>query len=380
MQIVHSVFSWFVNFCGSIFVYGAIIAAILILIERILYSARRRDDADKTASQAASVHRHRDVTDAGNTRITGKPDAGSDDDSDDGSDDGDTDATDASAATAATEVVAPQHSPASSRRIALITGASSGLGRNLALEMDKNEKGIDEFWLIARRKEKLEALAAELHLPSHILSLDLTLMESSAALAKELQEANVEVGVLVNCAGLGKIGNYQTLTVEENNQMIDLNDRAGVDVTMVSLPYMKQGDRIIEICSTAAFQPLQHFSVYAASKRFLYNYSRALRLELFPRRIPVLVVCPYWMKDTEFISTAQHVKSRSGSADPAADSPIRNFALAINSDKAAARIMRHSRRGYAVSTPGLLCTLHRFFGKLIPTETMLYIWEGFRKL
>jgi len=86
------------------------------------------------------------------------------------------------------------------------------------------------------------------------------------------------------------------------------------------------------------------------------------------------------MKDTEFISTAQHVKSRSGSADPAADSPIRNFALAINSDKAAARIMRHSRRGYAVSTPGLLCTLHRFFGKLIPTETMLYIWEGFRKL
>lgn len=321
MQVVHSVFSWFIRFCGSIFVYGAIIAAVLVLIERILYYAKK----DKGASGHDS-------------------------------------------------------SESGTRRITLITGASSGLGRKLALEMDSNEPDIDEFWLIARRKERLEELASELHHPSHILPLDLTKAESVDTLAAELKKENVEVGVLINCAGLGKIGNYRTLTVEENNRMIDLNDRAAVDVTMVSIPYMQQGDRIIEICSTAGFQPLQHFNVYAASKRFLYNYSRALRLELLPRRISVLAVCPYWMKDTEFISTAQNVKSRSGSADPQANSPIRNFAFSTRSDRAAARIMRHSRRGYAVSTPGLICTLHRFFGKLIPTETMLYIWEGFRRL
>ena len=318
MQIVHLVFSWFVNFCGSIFVYGAIIAAILILIERILYSARRRDDADKTASQAAS--------------------------------------------------------PASSRRIALITGASSGLGRNLALEMDKNEKGIDEFWLIARRKEKLEALAAELHHPSHILSLDLTLMESSAALAKELQEANVEVGVLVNCAGLGKIGNYRTLTVEENNQMIDLNDRAAVDVTMTCLPFMKAGDRILEICSTAAFQPFQHLNVYAASKAFLYSYSRALRMELLPRGIVVTAVCPYWMKDTEFIAGAESAYG------PGERPAIRNFAFGVPSGKVASRAMRDSRAGLAVSTPGFVCTIHRAFAKLLPKSVLLYIWELIRGL
>lgn len=349
MQVIHSVFSWFISFCGSLFVYGAIIAAVLVLIERILYHTAKHGN---TEAEVSSADRTGSIA----------PESASPE----------------GIVRQADESASPVES--STRRIALITGASSGLGRKLALEMDGNEPGIDEFWLIARRKDKLEELATELRHPSHIVSLDLTQTESITALEKELRKENVEIGVLINCAGLGKIGNYKTLTVEENNRMIDLNDRAAVDVTMVSIPYMKQGDRIIEICSTAGFQPLQHFSVYAAGKRFLYNYSRALRLELLPRKIPVLAVCPYWMKDTEFISTAQNVKSRSGSADPAADSPIRNFALSTKSDKAAARIMRHSRRGYAVSTPGLICTLHRFLGKLIPTETMLYIWEGFRRL
>ena len=65
----------------------------------------------------------------------------------------------------------------------------------------------------------------------------------------------------------------------------------------------------MQICSTAAFQPFQYLSIYAASKSFLYRYSRALRVELLSRRISVTAVCPYWIRDTEFIGTAQKTRN-----------------------------------------------------------------------
>lgn len=312
MKIFSAVFQWFIRFCGNVFVWCAIAAMIFIIIEMIMY--QRKKDSDGAGEKNRQ------------------------------------------------------------KRIALVTGASSGLGQQIVLEMDVNEKKIDEFWLVARRRDRLEQLAEKLVHPSKIIPMDLTDINNIRFLNEMLKDAGVEIGVLVNSAGLGKIGNYERLTVEENNRMIELNDTAAVDVTQISIPYMKQGDRIVEICSTAAFQPLQHFSVYAASKAFLYNYSRALRLELLPRRIPVLAVCPYWMKDTEFIGTAQNVEKSS------AGSPITNFTSFSDSVSVAKRVMRDSRAGFAVSTPGVLCTLHRFFGKLIPRETLLYIWEVFRKL
>ncbi|MCI5595512.1 MAG: SDR family NAD(P)-dependent oxidoreductase [Lachnospiraceae bacterium] len=73
----------------------------------------------------------------------------------------------------------------------------------------------------------------------------------------------------------------------------------------ICLPYMKAKSRILEICSTAAFQPFQYLNVYAASKAFLYRYSRALAVELRSRKITVTAVCPYWIKDTEFIPIAR---------------------------------------------------------------------------
>lgn len=259
-------------------------------------------------------------------------------------------------------------------RIALITGASSGLGRTFAGEIVKTEQNIDGFWLIARREDRLEETAKSLPWPCHILPLDLTDPAAFPKLKGELTASGVEIGILINCAGFGKIGNYEKVSMEESNRMIDLNCKAAVDVTMTCLPFMKAGDRILEICSTAAFQPFQHLNVYAASKSFLYSYSRALRMELLPRGIVVTAVCPYWMKDTEFIARAE------SGYGPGERPAIRNFAFGVRSDKVANRAMRDSRAGLAVSTPGFVCTIHRAFSKLLPKSVLLYIWELIRGL
>lgn len=320
LKIFHDIYSWLVSFCGSVFMIFAIVSAIIVLIERFLYGVHKKDPAS---------------FETGKNEPAGTP----------------------------------------FRRIALITGASNGLGRKLALNIDQKEKNIDEIWLVARRRDRLDALASALTHKTHVLPLDLTSPDSIGIIESELEKYNAEVGVLINCAGLGKIGNYQAITIEETDRMMELNDRSAVDVTVTALPFMKQGDRIIEICSTAAFQPLQHFNVYAASKSFLYNYSRALRMELLPRRIAVTAACPYWMQDTEFIPVARDTKT-----DPTHKNPIRHFPFSSSSDDVARRIMRASRRGYAVSTPGIFCTIHRFFAKLMPREVLMFFWEGLRRV
>ncbi|SDB23260.1 SDR family NAD(P)-dependent oxidoreductase [Eubacterium oxidoreducens] len=194
------------------------------------------------------------------------------------------------------------------KRIALVTGASSGLGHAYARQIAATEKDIDEIWLVARRAERLESLAQELsrmNMKSKVFALDLTEKESYQIIESELKKQQVRIGLLIVCAGYAKIGNYERVSRYDSGHMIDLNCKAAVDTTLVALPFMKAGDRIMEVCSTAAFQPLQHMNIYAASKAFLYSYTRGLRMELLPRKIKVTAVCPYWIKDTEFIAVAK---------------------------------------------------------------------------
>lgn len=257
-------------------------------------------------------------------------------------------------------------------RIAVITGASSGLGRQFAAQIAKKEKNIDEIWVIARREERLLALRGLCALPVRPLALDLTLPSSIDAIEKMYQEENPEIGILINAAGFGKIGNYQNVGRKDCDRMIDLNCRAAVDLTAVSLPFMKKGDRILEICSTAAFQPFQFLNVYAASKAFLYRYSRALRVELFPAGIHVTAVCPYWIKDTDFISVAEETETDKRR--------IRHYPLATHAAPVAAVALHDSRIGLPVSVPGFMCIVHRIAAKFIPHELMMGLWALFRRI
>jgi short-subunit dehydrogenase len=255
-------------------------------------------------------------------------------------------------------------------KTAIVTGASSGLGREFVKRLDRTEH-LDEIWVIARRKERLATLEKQIKTELRVLPFDLTDKGSFEEIGALLEREQPDVQVLINAAGFGKIGSYRDISRTDCDNMIDLNCRAAVDMTQTVLPYMKKGARILEICSTSAFQPFQFLNVYAASKAFLYRYSRALRVELFGRGIKVTAVCPYWIKDTEFIGTAQRTKN---------SSYIRSFPLASHEKAVACMALNDSRLGFAVSTPGVMCTLHRVVAKFIPGELMMGLWALIRRV
>jgi short-subunit dehydrogenase len=255
-------------------------------------------------------------------------------------------------------------------RAAIITGASSGLGAEFVRQADRKE-GLDEIWVIARRRERLEALEKQVKTKIRILALDLTEEQSFHEISALLEKEKPCVELLINAAGFGKIGSYSDISPKDCDDMINLNCRAAVHITQTVLPYMQKGSRIMEICSTAAFQPFQYLNVYAASKAFLYRYSRALRVELFGRGIKVTAVCPYWIKDTEFIGTAKKTRN---------SGYIRSFPLASREKHVVSMALNDSRIGLAVSTPGIVPFLHRIVAKFIPSELMMGFWSLLRRI
>ena len=257
-------------------------------------------------------------------------------------------------------------------KIALVTGASSGLGREYVLEISRAEPGIDEIWAVARRADRLEELKAVSRIPVRPVPADLTREEDIERIEALLEKTKPEIRLLIHAAGFGKIGTLSQIDRKTCDRMIDLNCRAAVDVTYLALPYMKEGSRIVEVCSTAAFQPFPFLNVYAASKAFLYRFTRALRREVMHRGIGVTAVCPYWIRDTEFIPTARDTEG-GGAA-------IRHFPLSQSVRAVARYSLFDSRCGFAVSTPGIMCSLHRIAAKFIPADAMMGIWELIRKL
>lgn len=254
-------------------------------------------------------------------------------------------------------------------KIAIVTGASSGLGQEFVRQIYKKEH-LDEIWAIARRENRLNELKNELsETIIRPVSLDLLKKESIEHLSALLEKEKPDVRILINASGFGKFGTYKDLSLQEINDMIDLNCKAAVNITMITLPYMNKNARILEICSGAAFQPLPGFNVYAATKAFLKHFSRALRWELFPRRIKVTAVCPDWIK-TEFFSVA--VDTRNGHT-------VRHFPFAANPKNVASCALLDSRLGLPVSAYSV-ALLHRIAAKFIPNEIIIAFWEVLRRI
>lgn len=187
-------------------------------------------------------------------------------------------------------------------RIAIITGASSGMGREFALQLSQWEQ-FDQLWVIARRAERLEELKEKVPFPVRVLAMDLTESESFTRYQTLLKAEQPEVGLLVNCSGFGKFGTYAQISLEDSMKMIDLNCKALVKMTELTLPYMKKGGKIVELDSLSAFQPVPYLNIYGATKAFVLSYSRALNQELRPRGIRVMSVNPGWVQ-TEFFDHA----------------------------------------------------------------------------
>ena len=250
--------------------------------------------------------------------------------------------------------------------IALITGASSGLGREFARQVSRDPH-VQAVWAVARREDRLRQLASLCACPVRPVPLDLTDPQSLDALRDLLAREKPTVTRLV-C--VGKMGRIDAVSPADSLGMIDLNCRAAVGVTQLCLPYLTRGSRVLELCSTAAFQPMPGLGVYAATKAFLQSYTKTLHYELLPRGIHVTAVCPYWVKDTEFIPLAQDGKP----------GQFRHFPLASRSRSVVSLSLAASALNLWVATPGIVCTLHRLGAKVIPHALLVPLMDGLRRV
>ena len=251
--------------------------------------------------------------------------------------------------------------PASRKmRIAVITGASSGMGREFVRQLDAGEL-YDEIWVIARRRERLEALAAEVRAPLRILPLDLTKPESIDAYREALETYRPSVAALVNASGFGRFGAFADYPLKDYYDMIDLNVKALVAVTHVTLPYLALGAAVYQIDSLSAFLPLPYINIYAATKAFVLSFSRALNEELKPRQIRVMAVCPGWVR-TEFFEHAVH------------DDTVKYYNKFFSPDEVVRTAIKDMKRGRDVSVCGFSVKMQVLGMKFLPTGTVMRVW------
>ena len=191
--------------------------------------------------------------------------------------------------------------------IAIVTGASSGMGREFVRQLS-NHVTVDEIWAIARRQDALEELKGETTIPVRPVVLDLLKEESFQTLETMLAEEKPDIKLLVNAAGFGKFGAYHKVSLADESRMIDLNCKALVLMTRLCIPYMKENSHILQLDSLSAFQPVPYITTYGATKAFVLSYTRAMSRELKGTGIRMMAMNPGWVK-TEFFSHAMQTNS-----------------------------------------------------------------------
>ena len=204
------------------------------------------------------------------------------------------------------------------KNIAVITGASSGMGKEFAVQVAANYD-FDEIWIVARRLENLEKIAQEINATKNFLvvkpvQLDLCGSQGVYELEKLLKEENeklvkvesgIKIGLLINNAGFGTYGPFEETSIKTQMQMVDLNCTALTGLCGIALPFLKDGSVIINTASLAAYMPLGNFAVYAATKSYVLSFSVALAAELKNRGIKVSALCPGSVS-TEFAQVASN--------------------------------------------------------------------------
>ncbi len=244
---------------------------------------------------------------------------------------------------------------------AIVTGASSGMGRDFVLALDR-DYSFDEIWVIARRKERLEELGKKTKTKIVPIALDLSSKESASVIEAMLHDKNVKVGALVNAAGYGVFKAFDESSLEEMEGIVELNDRALVSLTGVVLPFMEKGSFIINLGSNSSHQPVPYMAVYAASKAFVLSFSLALGEELKKRGIHVLCVCPGWIK-TEFFDRAVRDNTT-----------IVYYDRYYESRDVVERALKDLKKGRKTSILGFPVRMQVRLVKLLPKSLVMHIW------
>lgn len=244
--------------------------------------------------------------------------------------------------------------------IAIVTGASSGMGREFARILDG--EGLEEIWAVGMGAEALSALKEELNTSVRIFDVDLT-KGGLEKVVQTVQEEKPNVRWLVNAAGFGKFGRYDEIPVEESTNMVRLNCECLVALTEHTLPFMTEGAKIAQFSSVAAFQPTPYENVYAATKAFVYSYARSLNMELKPRKILCTAVCPFWT-NSAFFARAEFTQHK----------VIPNKGKVYQPQDVVKKAYKDMKKGKDFSMYGFRARSQTRLVKLMPVKTVMNTW------
>ncbi len=258
------------------------------------------------------------------------------------------------------------------KNIAIVTGASSGIGKEFFLSLKSKEQNLDEIWVIARSEDKLKDLQAETALPLRIFPLDLSKPQSIDELERVFQDENPAIQYLICASGFGR---FQGVLDDDNavlQNMVDLNCRSIVGITRAACPYLAKGGLVMLIASVAAFQPIPYLATYGASKAFVLSYGRALNKELRKEKgAKCLCVCPFWTK-TAFFDRA----TASGG-----NSVVKKYTAMYEPKQIVARAWKDAKkRNRDVSIYGTKAKGQALLVKLLPHKLVMKVWMRQQKL
>ena len=244
------------------------------------------------------------------------------------------------------------------KKIAIITGATGGLGQEFVKQLLKEE--LDEIWAVARNEKKLKELHEQFGETVRPVPMDLSDSRQLEKLDLLLAEETPQILYLINNAGLAKMGSYQEFSAEEISKTVDVNCKAPVLLCQMCIPYMSNGSRILNISSASAFQPNPYINLYAASKAFERSYSRALNVELKGTGITVTAVCPGWV-DTELLE-----KERNGKKI--------KFPGIVTADRVVTQALKDAKKGRDMSVCSLYVKYQHVWVKMLPQKWVMNIW------
>lgn len=239
-------------------------------------------------------------------------------------------------------------------KIAVVTGASSGLGREFAKQITQLYKSLDEIWVVARRTDRLKELSEELPLPVRIFDGDMNRDYIYERIEKALEKDDADIRMLVNAAGYGKVGRFSDINQDDQLGMIDTNCRALTKMIQICRPYFSVGTRIVNVASAAAFSPQPGFAVYAATKAYVKSLSYALAAELENYGVRVTAVCPGPV-DTEFFD---HFGDFTGEVKKLEKVPA---------DGVVRQALLDAAKGKKISVYGASMKTARIFAKILPS-------------
>jgi len=246
-------------------------------------------------------------------------------------------------------------------RTAIITGASTGLGREFVRQLADVFPEVECYWLIARRADRLQEVADSLpEKKVECLSLDLCDTMSFMALQEKLVSEQPEVALLINNAGCGYLGNIGEVDTASQTRMVDLNVRALTAVTNIVVPFMGPGSCVLNVSSIASFCPNPRMTVYSSTKAYVSSFTVGLAEELKPKGITATAVCSGPMK-TEFLDLGNITgNSKTFETLPYCDQV-----------QVAGGALRAARAGRTIYTPRLFYKTYRALAKVLPVKLMV---------